>query len=85
MNIKSYSKELFNYDNGLLLDNKDSVECFKGGKGSTYTPPPSVNPTPPVEEASVAIEEEDDKKKTSTSKADLKIPLAKTADTGLKV
>ena len=83
MNIKSYSKELFNYDNGMLLDENETLDCFKGGKGS-YTPPPSIAPAPPVEEASVAIEDEN-KMTPNTSKAKLKVPLTTTETTGLNL
>jgi hypothetical protein len=56
-----------------------------GGKGSAPAAQPMINPTPPVEEASVEIEDDATKKKLDTSKKQLKIPLAETQNTGLKV
>lgn len=57
-----------------------------GGKGGVTAAAPIVNPTPPVEEASIEIDDDeimDDKLKTS--KDSLKIPLANAKDTGLKL
>lgn len=85
MNIKNHGKEMFDYNSGALLEDKDSIECFGGGGKGSYSPPPAVNPTPPVEEASVAIDETDKKNKLVTGKNELKVPLAETADTGLKI
>lgn len=56
-----------------------------GGKGAQPQALPQVAPTAPVEEASVEIDEDADKKKLKTTKESLKIPLAETVDTGLKV
>ena len=59
----------------------------KGGKGAVPEPAPLVQPTPPVEEASVEIEDSDEEKlsKIRTGKGSLKLPLADTKTTGLKV
>ena len=54
-----------------------------GGKGGTTTvTQPVVNPTPPVEDASVELEEDDNIKK-KTGKSSLKIPLSTSATTAL--
>jgi len=62
--------------------------AFKGGgKGAAPAPvAPIVNPVAPVEESSVEIgEDTEKKKKLKTGKSELKLPLANTADTGLKI
>ena len=56
-----------------------------GGKGAAPAPLPQIAPTAPVEEASVEIDDADAKNKLKTSKESLKIPLANTVNTGLKV
>lgn len=57
-----------------------------GGSSKGPTPAqPQVQPTPAVEEASVEMDEDSKKKKLGTSKSQLKVPLAPTVDTGLKV
>ena len=69
-----------------LLGESPMVYAKGGGKGAApQAPVPMVAPTAPVEEASVAIEDDPAKKKLETSKKQLKIPLAETKDTGLKV
>jgi len=70
-----------------LLGEAPMVYRKGGGKGSSpqIAPAPMVAPTAPVEEASVEIEDDAAKKKLETSKKQLKIPLAETKDTGLKV
>lgn len=75
----------------LLRNGVSDVQYYmnlnKGGKGGSapVAQQPYVNPTPPVEEASVDLEEDDMDKKKRTSKASLKIPLTTASDTGLKV
>lgn len=70
-----------------MLDPRSLEVSFKGGGKST--PPPAApppNPTPPVEEAGVEIDTDEDKKsRAKTGKESLKLPLANTATTGLKV
>lgn len=68
-----------------FLGNVPMVYEKGGGKGSAPAPVPMVAPTAPVEEASVEIDDADAKKKLKTSKQALKVPLAETVDTGLKV
>lgn len=51
----------------------------KGGQPVTQ---PVVNPTPPVEDASVELEEDDNIKK-KTGKSSLKIPLSTSSNTAL--
>lgn len=58
---------------------------YNKGKGAAPAPLPQVAPTAPVEEASVEIDKDADKKKLKTTKESLKIPMAETVDTGLKV
>ena len=67
--------------NGLSVD-----EAHKKG-APTPEPAPLIAPTAPVEEASVEIEDsdEDKLKKIRTGKSSLKLPLADTGSTGLKV
>lgn len=71
---------------GIQAQDELSLDCFKGGKGGTVQQP-QVNPTPPVEDASVELssQQEDLKKKAKAGKGALKIPLAKEVDTGLNV
>ena len=69
-----------------LIDGLRIDEAHKRGKGSQPPPPPLIPPTPPVEEASVEIDTDKDKgARAKTSKQSLKLPLANTATTGLKV
>lgn len=67
---------------GLRID-----EAHKGGKGaSAPAPMPLIAPAAPIEEASVEIDDSaNKKKKLQTSKSSLKLPLANTDTTGLKV
>lgn len=66
---------------GLRID-----EAHKGGKGAAPAPMPLVAPAAPIEEASVEIDDSaNKKKKLQTSKSSLKLPLANTDTTGLKV
>jgi len=59
--------------------------AFKGGKSAPPPQAPLVSPVAPVEESSVEIGEDTEKKKLKTGKSELKLPLANTADTGLKI
>lgn len=59
------------------------MQLNKGGGKGSVVPPPTVAPTPAVEEASVEIEDEDKKKKLETGKKELKIPLSTAESTGL--
>jgi len=69
-----------------LIDGLRVDEAHKGGKAKEPEKQPLIAPTAPVEEASVEIgDDEDKKKKTKTGKSALKLPLADTASTGLKV
>lgn len=61
----------------------NAVVAYKGGK-SAPVPPPTIAPTPAVEEASVEITDEDKKKRLETGKKELKIPLTTASDTALK-
>jgi hypothetical protein len=65
---------------GLRID-----EAHKGGKGGAPAPMPLVAPAAPIEEASVEIEDRDKKAALKSSKSSLKLPLANTDTTGLKV
>jgi len=56
-----------------------------GGKGSQPAEVAQVAPTAPVQEASVEIDDPEAKNKLKTSKQSLKVPLATTVDTGLKI
>ena len=56
-----------------------------GGGKAAPSAQPMIAPTAPVEEASVEIDNMADKKKLKTTKESLKIPLAETVNTGLKV
>lgn len=69
-----------------MADGLDPM-CLVLNKGGSkgYTPPPPVQPTPAVEEASLEIEDPDAKKKLQTGKSTLKMPISPAADTGLKV
>jgi hypothetical protein len=73
----------------MKIYNKYDMEDFRNlefsfKKGAAPTPPPTVAPTAPVEEASVEIED-DENKRLRTGKSSLKMPLATATDTGLKV
>lgn len=70
---------------GITLEDELSLDCFKGGKGGTTVQQPQVNPTPPVEDASVELssQQEDLKRKSKAGKGALKIPLATEVNTGL--
>jgi hypothetical protein len=62
------------------------ITCYKGKPGSGAAPQVTqVAPAPPVEEAGIVSDEEDSKSKLKTAKSSLKIPLATSAGTGLKV
>lgn len=60
-----------------------------GGKTTTAEPQKQIAPSAPVQEASVEVgaEDEDDisKKRKATSKGSLKIPLAESDTTGIRV
>lgn len=79
----------------LLRNNVVDVAYYmclhKGGKGAVSAQP-IVEPTPPVEDASVELSEDDNTKlRNKSGKATLKIPLASSSlnttssNTGLKV
>lgn len=75
-----------------LIDGLRVDEAHKGGGGkggSAPAPQPIVQPAPAVQEASVEIGAEDNeldkKQRLKTGKSSLKLPLADTASTGLKV
>ena len=55
-----------------------------GGKGSAPAAAPIIEPTAPVEEASVEIDDAADKTKVKSTKQSLKVPMA-APTTGLKV
>ena len=62
------------------------ITCYKGkGGGGAAPQAPQVAPAPPVEEAGIVSDEEDSDSKLKTAKSSLKIPLATSAGTGLKV
>ena len=68
-----------------MLDQRNLEFSFKGGGKGSSAPAPIIEPTPPVEEASVEIDEEDKKNKASTSKSALKVPMEISEKAGLKV
>lgn len=74
----------------MKIYNKYDMEDFRNlefsfKKGGAPTPPPTVAPTAPVEEASVEIDDDAENTRLRTGKSSLKMPLATATDTGLKV
>ena len=61
------------------------ITCYKSKGGGAVPEVTQVTPAPPVEEAGIVSDEEDSDSKLKTAKSSLKIPLATSAGTGLKV
>lgn len=92
MKIKLFAEPKFDYNNGQIVICNDGLDlnCYGGGgKGAAPAPQPMVQPTPPVQEASVEIGADnfdaEQKKKAQSGKGSLKLPLTPVEDTGLKV
>ena len=69
-----------------LLGEVPYVYAKGGGKSAPPPQAPVVAPVAPIEESSVEIDDDmDNKKKIKSGKSELKLPLANTANTGLKV
>jgi len=58
---------------------------FLTPEAPTVEPVEIVPPVAPIEDASVAFADDDVDKKKKTGKASLKLPLADTSETGLRI
>lgn len=88
MNIKQHAEPMFDLNNGQVINMESMITSFDFYKKNAPAAviPPAVAPTPPVEETGVDLDEEGKKKKVSKAgKSTLKVPLATSKNTGLRI